>query len=274
MNIETLRTQNKRNTNIWMFHRIKTSTNNISDIYRQRGMVHTMEELFCLIDNAIKKGYLFGSIDEAINNNKTIHLTFDDGYKEHLMVAKELKKRYDFSYKVITFAINIRNSFYENKLCMDMIYQLIDRKKSNEIKKILNIKSNQIELKEVKNIFFSTRQYIEEMNKYVDMKNYFLNKEEVIELSKLFSIASHCVNHCYLTALSYEDMAQELKVSKVYLSSILNKEIETICYPEGKHSNIINQTSRELGYKFAFLISSTNSEPKEFNINRSIPKCI
>ncbi|CAA6806813.1 MAG: Unknown protein [uncultured Sulfurovum sp.] len=271
MNVKSL----KSNTsNVWMFHRIKMLDNCMSDIYRERGMLHTIEELFCLIDTAIMEGYKFGSINEAIHCNKTVHLTFDDGYKEHLSVAKELKKRYDFSYNCITFAINIRNSFYEDKLCMDMLYQLIDKRRLNDMKKIFNIKSNNIELKELKKIFFSTTQYIEEINKYVDMQNYFLDKEEVIALSKLFSIASHCINHCYLTSLSDDDMYIELKVSKAYLSTLLNKEIEIICYPEGNHSNVINKVSKELGYKFGFSIFSKDREPKEFNINRSIPKCI
>ena len=261
------------NNNIWMFHRVKTPHNNISDIYKQRGMVHSLDELICLIDNAIERGYNFGSISEAIECKTTIHLTFDDGYKEHLFVAKELKRRYDFSSDCITFAINIRNSFYEKKLCMDMVYQLIDSNSLNKLNSILNIDSKSLKLNEIKKVLFSTKNHIKNVNNHVDMKNYFLNKTEVMALSELFSIASHCVNHCYLPSLSSEDIYKELKGSKDFLSSLLNKNINIICFPEGKHSNDINTIAKELGYKFGLSISSKHKELKLFNINRSIPRC-
>ncbi len=261
------------NNNIWMFHRIKTPYNSISDIYNQRGMIHTLEELLCLINNAIDKGYKFGSISEAMACKNTIHLTFDDGYKEHLFVAQELKKQYGFSSDCITFAINIRNSFYEEKLCMDMVYQLMDSNSLNRLDPILNIDSKNLKLNEIKKVLFSTKNYIKDVNKYVDMENYFLNKVEVIALSELFSIASHCVNHCYLPSLNSEDIYKELKESKDFLSSLLNKDINIICFPEGKHSNDINTISKELGYKFGLSISSKHKELKLFNINRSIPRC-
>ena len=262
------------NSNIWMFHRIKIENNSISDIYKNRGMVHTIDELCCLIDTSIMAGYKFGSISEALNCNKTIHLTFDDGYKEHLFVAKMLKQKYNFSYDSITFSINIRNSFYQDKLCMDMVYQLIEKDSLYKIDSLLNIVTNDTELKTIKNILFSTTAYITDFNKLVDMKNYFLNKEELLSLSKLFSIASHCVNHCYLTSFNKDDIYKELKNSKVYLSSILNTEVNTICYPDGKHSKYINNISKEIGYTFGLSISPKTNGPQEFNIIRSIPQCI
>ena len=272
MKIQSLNTKSDIN-NIWMFHRIKTTDNTISDIYKQRGMLHTMDELYCLIDKALLEGYSFGSIAEAINNDKIIHLTFDDGYKEHLFVAKELKKKYNFAYHSITFAINIRNSFFSDKLCMDMVYQLIDNNSLNDLATALNINLDDFELKDVKDMLFSSTKHVKHINKYVDMRDYFLNKEDLISLCKIFSIASHCVNHCYLTSLSDEEIYQELKESKKYLSSALNTEVSTICFPDGKHSNYINKISKEMGYKFGLSISPKIKEYKEFNLKRSIPRC-
>ncbi len=273
MRIESLNTKREIN-NIWMFHRIKTTDNMVSDIYKQRGMLHTMDELYCLIDKALHEGYSFGSIPEAINNDKIIHLTFDDGYKEHLFVARELKKKYNLSYHSITFAINIRNSFFSDKLCMDMVYQLIDNDSLNDLTTALNINLEDLELKDVKDMLFSSTKHIQNINKYVDMRDYFLNKEDLLSLCKMFSIASHCVNHCYLTSLSNEKVYEELKASKDYLSSTLSTEVITICFPDGKHSNNINKISKEIGYKFGLSISPKTKEYKEFNLKRSIPRCI
>ena len=270
LEIKNLKNKN-RNSNIWMFHRIKTITNHISDIYKDRGMVHEIEELFCLIDKALSEGYKFGSISEAIECSNTIHLTFDDGYKEHLFIAKELKNRYGLEYGHITFSINVRNSFYPDKLCMDIVYQLMDNNELNKLNAPLGININHTNLDEIKKILFSTTKYIEEINKYVDMNHYFLNEEELVELSKLFSISSHCINHCFLTSLSESEVYMELLKSKEYLSAVLNTQVNTICFPDGKHSKEINNIAKRVGYKYGLAIAPKMKEPIEYNLARCIP---
>jgi len=270
---ESIKMQSNQNSNIWMFHRVNTSKSSIHDIYRQRGMVHTLDEIFCLIESALSNNYIFGSIAESITNKKIIHLTFDDGYKEHLFVAKELKRKYNLSHNSITFSINIRNSFYKDKLCMDIIYQLIESNSLHKIDKLLDINTDNHSLQEIKKLLFSTTKHIEEINKHVNMEGYFLNKEEIVSLSKLFSIASHGINHCYLTSLDESDIYWELKESKEYLSALLNTSVDTICFPEGNHSTLINHIAKEVGYKFGLAIASKIKKSKEYNLLRRIPRC-
>lgn len=271
MKIENLASRN--NSNIWMFHRIRIPTYKISTIYKDRGMLHTIDELFCLIDDALENGMEIGSLTKAMSNKKIIHLTFDDGYKEHLFVAKELKKRYNLSKDCITFAINIRNSFYKDKLCMDVVYQFIEKNLLSKLIQILNINSNDIKLSEIKNILFSSTKYIKAINKFVDMDNYFLNKEEIISLSKMFSIASHCVNHCYLTSLNDDEIYKELNKSKDFLEVLIGKKITIICFPDGKHTTKINKIAKQVGYDFGLSINQNLQELQDFGIKRKIPRC-
>lgn len=273
MNIEKIQSLNK-NGNIWMFHRVRLKDNYISNIYDKRNMVHNFNDIVCLIDKYFKLGYNFGSINEAINDKKVIHLTFDDGYKEHLVVAKKLKKKYNFSYNCITFSINVRNCFFDDKLSMDIIYELIDNNLLGELDLLSDI-SNSTSLSSIKKEMFTntTQKTITLLNKNVDMRDYYLNEEELIELSKLFCIASHCINHRFLTSLSDEDINKELYDSREFLSRVLGVEINTICFPDGKHSEKINKISKKVGYKFGLSISSNFKDSKEYNINRVILQC-
>jgi len=269
INIGQLGNRLNQESNFWMFHRVRVNGNQISTLYDRSGMVHTFEQIVFLIDAAIKEGRKFGSIKQALNKPNIIHLTFDDGYKEHLVVAKKLKEKYGLSLECITFSINVRNSFYFEKFSMDMIYRLIDDNRVNELNKILKIDlTNDTDISDIKNELCESTEYILALNTLgIDVTDYFLNDMEVIELSKLFSIASHCINHCYLTTLSEEDIIFELKKSKEILEDKLRLPIKTICYPDGKNNENIRQLSKNCGYKYGLSLRAGESH---YQIGRKI----
>jgi len=269
VNIGQLGKRLNQESNFWMFHRVRINNNQISTLYDQSGMVHTFEEVISLINTAIKKGKIFGSIEQALNNTDIIHLTFDDGYKEHLIIAKKLKEKYGFSFECITFSINVRNSFYFEKFSMDMIYKLIDDNKVNELNKILKIDlTNATNINDIKDEICDSTQYISALNMmHIDVADYFLNNVEVVELSKLFSIASHCINHCYLTTLTEENAMYELRKSKEFLENKLGLPIDTICYPDGKNNEHIRGLSENCGYKYGL---SLRAGKGHYQIGRKI----
>ncbi len=255
-----------------MFHRIRCENNYIPNIYDKRCMVHQFEEIIDLIDLAIKKGNEFGSIAQALEDNNTIHISFDDGYKEHLWVAQALKQRYKFSFDTITFSINIKNSFYDKKLCMDILYEWIETKNFKPFEDLFDMKPSDIDVNVIKKKIFTDKKYISLLNRYYPkMQKYFLDELEVIELSKLFSIGSHCINHFFLTSLDSDEVYNELNQSKRILESKLQISIDTICYPEGKSSGSIEKIAKSIGYKFGLSISGNK---KLYKIKRVIPRCI
>jgi len=269
INIKTLGKNLNQESSFWMFHRVSISNYKISTLYNKSGMVHTFEEIISLIDTAVKEGRRFGSIKQALNNTDIIHLTFDDGYKEHLLVAKKLKEKYGFSPECITFSINVRNSFYFEKFSMDMIYKLIDDNRVDELNKILKIDLTSItDINDIKNEICDSMEYISALSALdIDISDCFLNDVEVIELSKLFSIASHCINHCYLTTLTEENATSELRKSKEFLEYKLGLPIETICYPDGKNNEHIRVLSKSCGYKYGLSLRGGKSR---YQIGRKI----
>lgn len=247
--------------NIWMFHRVRFDDKPMATIYDKRGMLHHFDDIIHLIDFALESGKKMGSLAQALEDKNTIHLSFDDGYKEHLLVAEKLKERYNLPLEAITFSINIRNSFYSQKLCMDIIYQMIENG-------LCDIKFSSIN--KIKNKIFSNIKYIPLVNnKKINMENYFLNEDELLRLSQLFSIASHCVNHTFLTSLEASEVYYELYESKRFLESKLNITVNTICYPEGKSNKEIREISRKIGYIFGLSISSGIDN---YKIGRIIPR--
>jgi len=252
-----------------MFHRVRFENNHIGNIYDQRGMVHEFDDIIGLIDLAIKRGKKFGSIAQTLIDKNTIHLSFDDGYKEHLRVAKRIKEKYNFPFEAITFSINIRNSFYSKKLCMDIIYQWIENKDAKPFKELFDMALSNIDINHIKKIIFTDKNYIHLLNSYgVNLDEYFLNEAELIELSKLFSIGSHSINHSFLTLLSADEVYNELKQSKEFLELKLKIPIDTICYPEGKSNTNIENIAEKIGYKFGLSISGGTNI---YKIGRVIP---
>ena len=257
----------RQKSNFWMFHRVCFEDDTVSDIYRQRGMFHRYKRIIDLIDDALANGFKFGSIIEALKDKNTIHLTFDDGYKEHLKTAKKLKEKYNFSNNCITFSINVRNSFYTDKLSMDLIYKLIDENKFDNFAEFFDRKITDVD--EIKGEIFTNKKYVPLLATLnIDLKNYYLDRFEIIELADIFSIASHCETHYWLTALNKNNIIDELKKSKEFLESVLKCQIKTICYPEGKSNTQVREIARNVGYQYGLSISPGTSN---YEIGRSIP---
>ncbi|SMN01626.1 hypothetical protein SPONN_2733 [uncultured Candidatus Thioglobus sp.] len=270
INIKSLEILYNKNKNFWMFHRVLIEGNKINDIYQKRGMLHTYSEIIDLMDSALKKGLQFGSIEQAREDENIIHLTFDDGYKEHLVVAKKLKKRYELAWNDVTFAINIRNSFYPEKFSMDLVYKSISSNKTKELSKAIGCDASNMEISDIKNAVFKSKKYISLSNELgIDLKGFFLNEPEVLEISKLFSIASHSINHVYLTSLKGDDILNELQESKLFLQSKLGISINTMCYPEGEHNREIREIAKQCGYKYGLSIDTGDGD---YAIGRTIPK--
>jgi peptidoglycan/xylan/chitin deacetylase (PgdA/CDA1 family) len=78
----------------------------------------------------------------------------------------------------------------------------------------------------------------------------FLSAEQIIELDKsgLVEFGSHTWSHQYLTRLKKEDQHRELKSGKDYLEKLLNKKIETLCYPFGLYDKELEQMAMGLGF--------------------------
>jgi len=257
-----------------MFHRVKiTNEQKINNWYFQRKMVIEINNIYKLIDNYLSKGYKEGSISECIDNNNNFHLSFDDGFKEHLKVAYLLKERYNFDCNSVSFSINIANSINNDFAGMDLVYSILENNLIEKLNQFFETDFNTKNIPEIKKYIASLKpEQLKQLSNYFlelheQLENTFLNKTEIIELSKIFKITSHGISHRFLTNHKKESK-KEILQSKTILESIINQNIDTFCYPEGKNNNELQNYCKKAGYKYA--LSIRHEENNKFCIGRKI----
>jgi len=215
----------------------------------------TIEEFRKLVEYFLNCNYRFISPYDILEgiNNKSILITFDDGYANNLNILPILKE-----YNIpAVFFISIDN--VENSKCFwwDVLYR--------EFKNI-GVSENEI-IKE--GITLKTMK-TEEIEKYlVDKfgKESFMplsdidrpfNIIEIKELSKEknISIGNHTYNHSILTNYSESEYKLQIKKAQDYLFSLTGTEPIAIAYPSGKYSKKIIDSSKDVGLKVGFTMES------------------
>lgn len=84
-------------------------------------------------------------------------------------------------------------------------------------------------------------------------KEGYLNISQIIELQELgFIFESHAWSHINLTLHNDDELKKELLDSRIKLSEILNKNVDSICFPQGYFSSNVLQKSNEYGYKYLY----------------------
>jgi len=254
--------------NILMIHRISSGRYRIEEHYYSRNLVVDKKNLFDVITSLIDSGLEIGSISDALYDPNRFHLTFDDGYKEHLVIGKELKEHFSFDTDQCTFCINVGNSILHSYSGMDMIYRIssdhgieriIQYFQKNDWKAksdIQSIKEKFITLtpEEIHQLFINLP--IDDSN----MESLFLTKEEVKKLSYLFQIASHGISHRDLR--NHSDISkEEIAESKKILEDIIQSEISIMCYPEGKNDDDVQRMTELSGYQYGLSINHQENNP-------------
>jgi peptidoglycan/xylan/chitin deacetylase (PgdA/CDA1 family) len=80
-----------------------------------------------------------------------------------------------------------------------------------------------------------------------------LNEQEIREMySNNIDFQSHTATHHELDKLTYQQQLNELTRSKDAISRLLNKNVDSICYPVGKFNDDTITTAKSAGYKMGF----------------------
>lgn len=253
---------NPQKSHILMIHRVAIN-NNVSKIYKLRSMCVDYEKLERLIEDYLKGGFNFGSVEECFYKQKFFCLSFDDGFKEHLEVIDCLALKYSIPKNAIICSININNSIKQEFFGMDCLYELITYKpkalceyfnvppckNTLETLKILKEKYLNLNVEAIKQFISAFR---------VDLSSVFLNKTDIISLSKIVTLASHGVFHRNLT-LDLQSSKTEILESKKALEALINNKISLFCYPEGKNNQTLWEFCQEAGYSYALAIGDKGS---------------
>ena len=78
----------------------------------------------------------------------------------------------------------------------------------------------------------------------------YLSRNEILELQEQgFIFQSHGWKHQVLTDFHGQDLIHEIADSKQYLSKLLNKDVDELCFPVGFFSEEILKCCSEAGYR-------------------------
>ncbi len=232
---------------------------------------------------------LINSYKELFKSSNKFLPTFDDGFKDHIFSAEVLKKYNGigiFFIPTSPLKNNVILDVHKTHLILGKIKsvealhelekylikkKLINFFKKDEIlryKSVYNDHNDEIYKKRFKKImnYYGDPKLKSKIFNYllkkfeinVKPKDYYLNKKEIKYLVSLgMIIGSHSENHTLLSKLSYKKQFSELKNSKVFLEKIINKKVDTFCYPYGKKLSYNYRTLKilkQLKYKLAYSI--------------------
>lgn len=204
-----------------LFYPFQKSKMNVLSLYFHDPLPESFEKviLWCK-----KKGYDFVHIDEItdyakgkpLKHEKMVHFSFDDGWLTNKALIPVIEK-----YNVpITIFVPVE-PLESGNFWWNYAYA---KHKSNE--KVEEFKTYDEEK-------FNSE--IKKIKQEIELDREAVTFDELKEMSKhpLINIQSHTYNHPILTNVNDRQLDFELSESKKFLSTLLNKDIDTFSYPNG-----------------------------------------
>ena len=238
---------------------------------------------------------LINNYDELFLESDKYLLTFDDGFKDHIYAAELLKKKNAVGiffiptlplinkeildvHKTHLIAGKVKGQTIlnelQNYLTKNRIYNFLNEIDKKKYKNIYENQTDSIYKKEFKKImnYYGDIKLKHKILDYllkkfeinIKSKDYYLNKKEIKYLSSLgMVIGTHTESHTLLSSLSYKKQFLEIKNSKVFLENVVNKKVDTFCYPYGSKLSYNKNTItilKRLNFKLAY-----NTEPRDID---------
>lgn len=245
----------------------------------------TPENFEEIIDFYESKNFEIVSLDNFIesqrqgNLNKKVVFTFDDGYKDFvfnvLPIVKKRKipvtvyivpeylsnplRKWDYLLeKIVSNQNNFENIFSSLKIKLDDFVIDINKPKIYQaLKERLKMMNQPLHLDKLNDfLHFFGKEYFDEIRAIL------MSSKDLLEISKeeLVTIGSHSFNHYIMSNLNLDELNAELKNSKLFLESLLDKEIEHFTFPYGDFNEDCIIELEKVGYK-----SSSNTIPRNIN---------
>ena len=237
----------------------------------------------------LKENYNVISLREMINclkkkkiENKSIAITFDDGYYDNLYYAKDilLKHRVPATFFVSTGYLESNREY----LCDELEYVFLLNCPLKKLNLSISGKqfSEEISTEEdAINVYHKVHQFIKYL-KHVEREKVLndiytwadidrsrkarpshrsLNSEELQKLAAndLIDIGAHTVNHVVLSQEDSPSKREEIRLSKDKLEELLNQKIDLFSYPFGTSSDYDMETI-ELLKEFEFCCGIANNQ--------------
>lgn len=207
-----------------------------------------------------------------IPGKPNIAITFDDGYFNNYAFAKPLL---DALKVPATFYITGMNNTSDNILWADFLdivsvnlptvftinnqhfykdhNNVIKNKDGKTIYEVIKTVEPEYEFK--KALYIALAKYESfKFDSNFDNQWKLMTDEQIIQTgkSKYISIGSHGFLHNNLGKVRYENAQEELIMSKNYLEKLLQKEVNTVAYPDGSYTREIIDFAFKKGLKHQF----------------------
>jgi peptidoglycan/xylan/chitin deacetylase (PgdA/CDA1 family) len=222
------------------------------------------------------------------NIKKKFIYTFDDGLKSQYFIAKRILEKFNLKgiFFINTFHLQNKYNYNEvSKFFIKIHYKNIEdyfKDFLKLLKKSFQFKNSQInkikkkfpyyKLEEIKlrilraeNLQLYNKILIKMMkSKKFDYKkkhkSIYMNKKEILDLSKKHIIGLHTHNHLFnFDKLSKKKQRHEILTNKIILEKIINKKIIHFSYPIGKYNSDTLDILKELKIFYAFKNNSIKS---------------
>ena len=209
---------------------------------------------------------------------KSIAVTFDDGYADNLYTAKPLLEQYEIPATIFICTGYVGKEFWWDELRRLVVDAQMDlhtlslqvtgkQFKWHQASRYLN--AGRAELREK---FYSTLYHFlltldtEEQNHAMDIIRKWshissckmpttraMNQNELLQLANggLIELGAHTRHHPMLSRLSFERQQEEIESSKRDLEELLGKQISGFAYPNGIATASAKQIIRDIGFAYA-----------------------
>jgi len=230
----------------------------------------------------LKKSYNVLSLEELIedkkNNklrDKSIAITFDDGYKDNYTAAYPILKKYQLpaTFFISSAYIENQEEFWWDKL-IRLIFTDMKQPKRLELKtidKYWDIDQDNFDTKARFDFFMNVwdsllkahptvrERALNEIaawsgyNKEAELNHLPMNKADLIDMAQypLISIGAHTNNHAALSYLDRDSQQKEIRDGKLWLEKVLNKPITGFAYPNGSFNGDTISLMEEIGFEYA-----------------------
>lgn len=204
---------------------------------------------------------------------KGVVLTFDDGYRDNLLVAKPLLERYEIPATVFvtTGYVDSGRDFWWDELGeICLAEEGLPEKgeiEANDLRLQWHAESRTELSWSLRDqlLHLSHEDRLQLLEKLYDLSGLprprdrkVLSANEVLDLSagSLIDIGAHTVTHPSLPALARESQLSEMQASRKHLQSLLGQSVESFAYPYGDFAPETIDCARQSGFDCAVTVAA------------------
>lgn len=224
-------------------------------------LISVSPELFAAHMNYLSvQGYRVLSMQEGLDlleqtggsQQKTVILTFDDGYENNYTIARPLLMQYGFNatFYIATGFVGSGAAWMKRDL-LAMFPALATQAALRATAPAYNRVLVQNRLPYLLRLSEADR--ADHLRRLLELAEHrLMTWTQIAQLARQgFEVGDHTQSHFFLAELGHDDLLKELHDSRQLLESQIGMRVQNFCYPYGVHDNRVQQAVRENGYRSA-----------------------